>query len=350
MIRVAVAGASGYMGAELLRLLLVHPRVSVAAVTSERLSGERLDRLYPHFRTLADLVFQELDPERLAGEAEVVFLALPHMESQKAVPVLRQRGCKVIDLSADYRLRDAGDYSTWYKSPHVDPSGLSEAVYGLPELHRKAIASASLVASPGCYPVGAILATAPLLKTGFGRVDGIVIDGKSGLTGAGAQGRTADPMYLYTEANENIQAYGLASHRHTPEIEQELSILAGEPVRVAFTPHLIPVNRGLLTTASVPLARTASTEELRTLYEEFYAGEPYVRAAREGDGLPTTRRVVGSNFCDLAVVADQRTNRAVCVSAIDNLGKGGSANGIQNLNVMLGWDERTGLDAPPVYP
>ncbi len=350
MLRVAVAGASGYMGAELLRLLLVHPRVSVTAVTSERLSGERLDRVYPHLRGLTELTLHELEPEWLAAEADLVILALPHMESQKTVPVLRRRGARVIDLSADYRLRDAVDYTTWYKSAHTDTAGLAEAVYGLPELHRKAIATASLVAAPGCYAVGAVLATAPLLESGLGRAEGIVIDGKSGVTGAGAQGRKADPMYLYTEANENIQAYGLASHRHTPEIEQELSALAGQAVRVAFTPHLIPVNRGLLTTSSVELAKAASTAELRALYAEFYAGESFVRVAREGDGLPTTRRVVGSNFCDVAVVADPRTNRAVCVSAIDNLGKGGSANGIQNLNVMSGWDERTGLEAPPVYP
>ena len=350
MIRVAVAGASGYMGAELLRLLLAHPRVSVAAVTSERLQGQRLDAVYPHLRGLTELALQELEPERLADEADLVFLALPHLESQRVVPVLRARGTKVIDLSADYRLRDAADYTTWYKSPHGDPAGLAEAVYGLPELHRKAIAGAALVASPGCYAAGAILATAPLVKSGLGRTEGIVVDGKSGLTGAGAQGRKADPIYLYTEANENIQAYGLAGHRHTPEIEQELSLLAGQPVRVAFTPHLIPVNRGLLTTASVPLARSVPTDDLRQLYAEFYAGEPFVRLAREGEGSPTTRRVVGSNFCDLTVVADPRTHRAVCVSAIDNLGKGGSANGVQLLNVLLGWDERTGLAAPPVYP
>jgi N-acetyl-gamma-glutamyl-phosphate reductase len=350
MIRVAVAGASGYMGAELLRLLFVHPRVRVTAVTSERLRGERLDAVYPHLRGHTDLVFEELEPARLAGAADLVFLALPHLESQKAVPRLRAHGSRVIDLSADYRLHEAADYATWYKSAHTDPAGLADAVYGLPELHRKAIAGAALVAAPGCYPVGAVLATAPLVKSGLARTEGIVVDGKSGVTGAGAQGRKADPMYLYTEANENIQAYGLAGHRHIAEIEQELSLLAGHPVRVQFTPHLIPVNRGLLTTASVPLARPVSTAELRLVYAEFYAGEPFVRLAQDGDGSPTTRRVVGSNFCDLTVVADPRTDRAVCVSAIDNLGKGGSANGVQNLNLMFGWDERTGLDAPPVYP
>jgi N-acetyl-gamma-glutamyl-phosphate reductase len=349
MLRVAVAGASGYMGAELLRLLSVHPKVQLIAVTSERLSGERLDQVFPHLRGLSDLRFQELDAAKVAESADLVFLALPHMESQRAVPVLRRLGRKAIDLSADYRLRDASQYSTWYKAPHQDADGLRAAVYGMPELHRKAIAGASLVASPGCYPMGAVLAIAPLLKAGKGLTEGIVIDGKSGVTGAGAQGRKADPMYLYTEANENVQAYAIATHRHTPEIEQELSGVAGRPVVVSFTPHLVPLNRGLFTTASVPLAASATTAALLALYREFYAGEPFVRVLDEGQ-RPTTRGVLGSNFCDVTVVADSRTGRAVCVSALDNLGKGGSANGVQNLNIMMGWDERTGLEAPPVYP
>jgi N-acetyl-gamma-glutamyl-phosphate reductase len=348
-IRVAVAGASGYMGAELLRLLLVHPRVTLTGVTSERLAGEPLARVYPHLRGLTELAFHDLDAAWLAEAADVVFLALPHMESQRAVPVLRAAGRKVIDLSADYRLRDAEDYVTWYKAPHIDPAGLSEAVYGLPELHRKAIAQAALIASPGCYAAGTILATAPLVKNGLARLDGIVVDGKSGITGAGAQGRKIDPMYLYTEANENVQAYALASHRHTPEMDQELSALAGSPVKVSFTPHLVPLNRGLFTTASVPLATTLTTADLSRVYREFYAGEPFVRVCGDGE-RPATRQVVGSNYCDVAVVTDERTGRAVCVSAIDNLGKGGSANGVQCLNILQGWHERTGLDAAPVYP
>jgi N-acetyl-gamma-glutamyl-phosphate reductase len=348
-VRVAVAGASGYMGAELLRLLLGHPRIVLTGVTSERLTGEPLSRSYPHLRGLTELSFHELDAGWLAEVADVVFLALPHMASQRAVPVLRARGCKVIDLSADYRLRDPQDYVTWYKAAHIDPAGLAEAVYGLPELHRKAIAGASLVASPGCYPMGAILAVAPLLKSGLAGLQGIVVDGKSGVTGAGAQGRNPDPMYLYTEANENLQAYGLASHRHTPEMEQELSALAGSAVRVCFTPHLVPLNRGLLTTASVPLTGALGTADLLQVYRDFYAGEGFVRVLDEGE-RPTTRHVVGSNYCDVTVVADPRTSRAVCVSAIDNLGKGGSANGVQNLNVLFGWHERTGLEAAPVYP
>ena len=337
------------MGAELLRLLLGHPRITVTGVTSERLAGEPLGRAYPHLRGLTELAFHDLDAEWLAGIADAVFLALPHLESQRVVPVLRRRGVRAIDLSADYRLRDPNDYVTWYKAPHTDLAGLAEAVYGLPELHRKAIAGAPLVASPGCYPAGAILATAPLLKRGLARLDGIVVDGKSGVTGAGAQGRKIEPMYLYTEANENVQAYGIASHRHTPEIEQELGALAGAPLRVAFTPHLVPLNRGLFTTASVPLTTTLSTAELLGVYREAYAGEPFVRVLDE-DERPTTRGVVGSNYCDVTVVADGRTGRAVCLSAIDNLGKGGAANGVQDLNIMFGWPERAGLAAPPVYP
>jgi N-acetyl-gamma-glutamyl-phosphate reductase len=337
------------MGAELLRLLLRHPHVELVGATSDRLDGEPISRGFPHLRGLTELRFHALDAEWLAGVADVAFLALPHMESQRVVPVLRRHRMKVIDLSADYRLHDPNDYTVWYKAPHIDAEGLGEAVYGVPELHRKAIAGARLVAAPGCYPAGAILAVAPLLKQGLARLDGIVIDGKSGVSGAGAQGRKADPMYLYTEANENVQAYAVASHRHTPEIEQELSALAGEPLRVTFTPHLVPLNRGLFTTAVVPLATPLGTGELTAAYRDFYAGEPFVRVLGDEE-RPTTRAVLGSNFCDVSVVADPRTGRAVCLSALDNLGKGGSANGVQILNILGGWGERSGLEAPPVYP
>lgn len=348
-IRVAIAGASGYMGAELLRLLLRHPHVELTGVTSDRLAGEPVAMSYPHLRSLTSLAFHDLDPGWLADVADVVFLALPHLESQKIVPGLRRRRVRAIDLSADYRLRDANDYTVWYKAPHIDPEGLADAVYGLPELYRKSMAAATLVAAPGCYPAGAILAVAPLLKSGLARLDGIVIDGKSGVSGAGAQGRKVDPMYLYTEANENVQAYAVAVHRHTPEIEQELAALAGGAVRVVFTPHLIPLNRGLFTTAVVPLGTPMTTGKLLGLYREFYAGEPFVRVLGEGE-RPATRAVAGSNFCDVSVVADARTGRAVCLSALDNLGKGGAANGVQDLNILCGWNERAGLEAPPVYP
>lgn len=345
MIRVAVAGASGYMGGELIRLLLGHPEVRLTAVTSERSAGVPLDRLLPSLRGYSSLILEELDPERLAAQADCVFLALPHAEAHRVAPVLRRHGRRVVDLSADYRLKDAAVFQAWYKTPHIDPDGLAEAVYGLPERYRKEIAQAPLVANPGCYPTGAILALLPLLTSGLAG-EGIIIDSKSGVTGAG---RKLEGMYLYAEANENLQAYGVARHRHTPEIEQELSAVAGGEVRVSFTPHLAPLNRGLFTTAYVPLGRPATTAELLALYREVYDREPFVRVLGEGE-LPTTRAVLGSNFCDVGVVVDPRVDRAICLGAIDNLGKGGAANAVQNLNIMYGWDERAGLEAPPVYP
>lgn len=345
MIRVAVAGASGYMGGELLRLLLRHPEVRLTAVTSERSAGMPLERLVPSLRGHSPPVLEALDPERLAAAADCVFLALPHAEAHRVAPVLRRHGRRVVDLSADYRLKDAATFQAWYKTPHTDPDGLAEAVYGLPERYRKEIARAQLVANPGCYPAAAILALLPLLTSGLAG-EGIVIDAKSGVTGAG---KRLEEMYLFTEANENLQAYGVGRHRHTPEIEQELALATSREMRVTFTPHLVPLNRGLFTTAYLPLARAATTAELLALYREAYEREPFVRVLGEGE-LPSTRAVLGSNFCDIGVVADQRAGRAICLAAIDNLGKGGAANAVQNLNLMYGWGERTGLDAPPFYP
>jgi N-acetyl-gamma-glutamyl-phosphate reductase len=349
-LNVAVAGATGYMGAELLRLLVVHPKVRLTAVmASERSAGMPIGRLIPSLRGRLDLTVEPVDPERLAAVADCVMLALPHGETHRVVAAVRQRGRRVVDLSADYRLRDARVFATWYKTEHSDPAGLGEAVYGLPEVYRKEIAAASLVANPGCYPAGALLALLPLVKAGLGRADGIVIDSKSGVTGAGAQTQKPDPMYQYAEQNENVLAYGPGRHRHTPEIEQELSAAVGGAVRVTFTPHLVPMNRGIFTTAYLPLARSATTAECLAAYREAYAHEPFVRVLDEGE-LPRTRAVLGSNLCDVAVVADVRTGRAICLSTLDNLGKGGAANAVQNLNLMYGWDEATGLEAPPVYP
>jgi N-acetyl-gamma-glutamyl-phosphate reductase len=349
-IDVAVAGATGYMGAELLRLLAVHPHVRLRAVmASERSAGMPIGRLIPSLRGRLDLTVEAVDADRLAAVADCVMLALPHGETHRVVAAVRRRGRRVVDLSADYRLHDAGVFETWYKTPHDDPAGLREAVYGLPELHRKEIAAAGLVANPGCYPAGALLALLPLLKAGLGRTEGLVIDSKSGVTGAGAQTQKPDPMFQYTEQNENVLAYGVTKHRHTPEIEQELSAALGAEVRVTFTPHLVPMNRGIFTTAYVPLTRPVSTAECLAVYREAYGHEPFVRVLDEGEA-PRTRAVLGSNLCDVAVAVDARTQRAICLSALDNLGKGGAAQAIQNLNIMHGWDERAGLEAPPVYP
>lgn len=350
MVKVGVAGATGYMGAELLRLLAVHPKVRLVTVmASERSAGQPVGRLIPSLRGQLPLTVEALDAERLAAETECVLLALPYGETHRVVSVLRRRGRRVVDLSSDYRLRSAAEFEAWYKTPHTDPEGLAEAVYGLPELYRKELAATRLVANPGCYPVGALLAILPLVKSGLGRHEGIIIDAKSGVTGAGSMSQKPDPMYLYAEANENLQAYSVAKHRHTPEIEQALSGLVGTPVQVTFTPHLVPMNRGLFTTAYVALARDVGTPECLAAYREAYEQEPFVRVLDEGE-LPKTRAVLGSNYCDVTVVVDRRAKRAVCLSAIDNLGKGGAALAIQNLNIMHGWDERTGLEAPPVYP
>ncbi len=347
---VAVAGATGYMGAELLRLLAVHPKVRLTAVmASERSAGTPIGRLIPSLRGQLDLTVEAVDAERLAARAECVMLALPYGETHRVVSVLRRHGRRVVDLSSDYRLRNAAEFEAWYKTPHTDPEGLAEAVYGLPELYRKEIAGTRLVANPGCYPVGALLAILPLIKSGLGRAEGIIIDSKTGVTGAGSMSQKPDPMYLYSEQNENLTAYNVAKHRHMPEIEQALSGIVGGPVHVTFTPHLVPMNRGIFTTAYVPLARVAATAECLAVYREAYALEPFVRVLDEGD-LPRTRAVVGSNLCDVTVVVDERNGRAICLSVIDNLGKGGAANAIQNLNIMHGWNERTGLEAPPVYP
>ena len=346
MLKVAVAGATGYMGAELLRLLVGHPKVEIVAVTSERSAGGALERLLPSLRGHLALTLEPLDPARLAKAADLVFLALPHTHAMAVVPEILRAGKRVVDLSADYRLKDPVVFNEWYRTPHTDLAGLPAAVYGLPEFHRKDIAAAALVANPGCYPAGAILALAPLLSRGLVARDGIVVDAKSGVTGAG---RTLDARYLFTEANENLQAYGVTNHRHTPEMEQELSAITGGEVRLAFTPHLIPLNRGLLTTAYANVTRAMETHAVLGDLREFYAREPFIRVLPAGE-FPQVRAVLASNYCDIGLAVDHRVGRVIVISAIDNLGKGGAGQAIQNLNIMQGWDERVGLDHPPVYP
>ena len=264
----------------------------------------------------------------------------------KHVPELLKSDCKIIDLSADYRLHDAQVYGEWYKTPHISPDLLSQAVYGLPELHRKQIKQAQLVANPGCYPTSAILALAPLMQQDWAEGQSIIIDSKSGVSGAG---RKLSQTTQYCEANESVTAYGLGDHRHTPEIEQELSVLAGQNLTVSFSPHLMPMTRGMLTTAYVNLKKTVNIDELHVLFEKFYKNERFVRVLDAGQ-YANTAHVVGSNFCDIGVQVDTRNQRAIITSAIDNLMKGASSQAIQNMNIMLGIDETTGLDAPPLFP
>lgn len=345
MHNVAVIGASGYTGVELLRLLALHPRVRVSAVTSRQQAGQPLAEVFPSLAGIYDLTFEALEPAALAGRAEVVFTAVPHQAAMTIVPTLLEAGCKVVDLSADYRLHDPAVYAEWYEE-HQTPELLGEAVYGLPELYRERVRGARLVANPGCYPTSVALALTPLLREGLIDPATIIIDSKSGTSGAG---RAAKVDTLYCEVNEGFKAYGLPRHRHTPEIEQTLSEAAGSPVTVSFTPHLLPVNRGILSTCYASLKTGLTTAELVEHYRRVYADEPFVRVLPAGR-LPNLSQVRGSNFCDLGVCADPRTGRVIAVAAIDNLVKGAAGQAIQNMNLLLGLPEGAGLGAAALVP
>ncbi len=343
---IGIVGASGYTGGELFRLLHQHPHATVTAVTSERSAGKPFASIYPHLAKLTDLVCEPLDPAVVARKADFLFLALPHAASQEAAAAFIALGKKVVDLSADFRLADPAVYEQWYAHRHQHPDLLRTAVYGLPELHRESIRGAALVANPGCYPTSAILGLAPLLAERLIDPRTIVIDAKSGVSGAG---RGPALAYHFPEANEDLCAYKVGTHRHTPEIEQELSRLAGGPVTVSFTPHLVPMNRGILSTLYAALRNEKDTAALHARYAEFYRTEPFVRVLPAGQ-VPNVRNVRGSNFCDIGVTADPRTGRAVVVSAIDNLVKGASGQAIQNMNLMAGFAETAGLLHAGLFP
>lgn len=349
-IRVAIAGASGYAGAELVRLAALHPHFDLAAVTSEKSSGMPVASVFPSLSGLVSLTFQALAPETMAAQADAVFLALPHTKSLTPVAACMQTGIPVVDLSADYRLKDPAAYAQWYQTPHTHTHLLKDAVYGLPELHRTAIAKAKLVASPGCYPTAAILQLAPLFAKGLVQPDTVVIDAKSGISGAG---RSPALPYHFPEAHESLEPYKIGQHRHIPEIEQELAGLQSRSgntagVTVAFTPHLVPMNRGILSTAYCKLTQAANLSNLRALYRDFYNGERFIRLCE--DTIPNPRYIKGSNYCDIGVYADPRAGWIVTVAAVDNLVKGAAGQAIQAMNLMLGLPEETGLTAPAAYP
>ncbi|KJU82531.1 N-acetyl-gamma-glutamyl-phosphate reductase [Candidatus Magnetobacterium bavaricum] len=345
MLKVVICGGSGYTGSELMRLLSNHPEVLVTAVTADRYVGKTVTELFPHLYDYTDYVFEPLEKEALLEKGAVFFTALPHAASQEVVDYFYRNGKTVIDLSADYRLKDPAIYSQWYGTTHNYPQTLADSVYGLPEIHRESIKGATLVANPGCYPTSVLLALYPALKNQLVDVDHIVIDSKSGVSGAGRKGEVA---LSFCEINGGFSAYCVATHRHTPEIEQGLSFSAQKPVMVSFTPHLLPVNRGILSTVYASLATKTDIDEVLSLYEHTYENDPFVIVMDNGK-FPDIKNVKGTNFCQIGIAIDRR-NTLIVVSAIDNLIKGASGQAVQNMNIMCGFDESTALKALSVLP
>lgn len=345
-IRAAVVGASGYTGGELLRLLINHPAVEITALTSESCADLSIEEVFPSLFGILKLTCKKFHPHEVAKHADLIFLALPHKTAMRAAVELLPLGRKVIDLSADFRLRDPNVYRQWYGVDHMAPNLLKEAVYALPELYRRQLATARLAAVPGCYPTAVLLGLVPLFKREVIDPDTVVIDAISGASGAG---RKPELPLHFAELQGNVKAYKVACHRHTPEIEQELSRCIGREVLVTFTPHLVGAVRGILATITATFVTSKDVAELRALYQEWYRNEPFVRILPEGR-LPETKQVRGSNFCDIGLAVDARTRRAIVVVAIDNLVKGASGQAIQAMNVMMGLDERAGLQLSPLFP
>lgn len=355
-LKIAVLGGSGYTGGELLRLLALHPYADVKMVTGDKAVGLPVSAHFPNLETFFPLVFQPMDLQKITKTADLIFMALPHTKSMEPAAHCIKAKKRVIDLSADYRLADPVTYEQWYGVPHSSPQLLRQSIYGLPELHRSKITRTRLVAVPGCYPTAAILQLAPLLAKRIIKEDSIVIDAKSGISGAG---RSPALHYHFPEAHDSMTAYKIGQHRHTPEIEQELNKVFRKPssptkkqggsLRVIFTPHLTPMNRGILSTAYAKLTKPISTKTLQELYRQFYRNERFIRIRKESTTVSPSQ-IRGSNFCDLGVFADPRTGQVITVAALDNLVKGAAGQAIQSMNLMMGYPEETGLTSPAIFP
>jgi len=339
---VAVIGASGYVGEELVRLLLQHPYADLVALTSRQFAGKTLAEIFPRFSNrgkASELRFSRPDAAQLAQKAGIIFLALPHGFAAGLAEPLWQADAKIVDLSADFRIKDPKIYKEFYGNDHAAPELLGKAVYGLPEINRGKISSAKLVACPGCYPTSILLPLLPLVREGVADLASVVVTSLSGVTGAG---RKVDADYLFAECNESLRPYGVPKHRHLSEIEEQLSIFAEKKITIQFTPHLVPVNRGIITTIHVNLSEKMDATSIASVYEKVYSAEPFVRLL--GDGrFPDTKNVTGTNFIDIAWRLDPRTGRVILMSAIDNIMKGASGQAIQCLNVMCGYPEAAGL-------
>ena len=346
MIKVGIIGSTGYAGGELARILLQRDDVEIKWYGSKSYVDQKYASIYQNMFQIVDDVCMEENMEELAELADVIFTATPQGLCASLVNEKLLSKVKVIDLSADFRIKDVAVYEKWYKITHPSPQFLQEAVYGLPELNRAAIKKARLVANPGCYPTCSTLAIYPLVKEGLIDTDTLIIDAKSGVSGAG---RGAKLDNLYCEVNESCKAYGVAGHRHTPEIEEQLSYGAGKPVILNFTPHLIPMNRGILITAYASFTKKVSYEEVKTVYDNYYKQEQFVRVL-EKDVCPQTRWVEGSNFVDVNFKIDERTGRMIIMGAMDNMVKGAAGQAVQKMNLMFGLPENTGLKLVPVFP
>ncbi|UFJ61928.1 N-acetyl-gamma-glutamyl-phosphate reductase [Brevibacillus sedimenti] len=346
MIRVGIVGATGYSGVELIRLLAGHPHVQVANLYSSSAEGEALDSVLPHVQHVSLPQLSAIDAEQMSAANDVVFLATPAGVSAELSPELLKRGARVIDLSGDFRLESGKVYRQWYKREPAPGEWLDRAVYGLAEWNAAQVAGAQLVANPGCYPTAALLALIPLAQSGWVNPRSWIVDAKSGVSGAG---RGVSLGVHFSEINDSIHAYKVAQHQHTPEIEQELSKKGGVEHVVQFTPHLVPMTRGILVTAYGQLERAVTTDEVHQLYRSAYEGKPFVRLRKPGSH-PRTKEVYGSNYCDISVHVDERTGRVIVLSVIDNMVKGAAGQAVQNMNLMFGWPEATGLPLVPLFP
>lgn len=336
-LKVAIIGATGYAGCELIKILLRHPKVKITSLSAKIDKPEPISDIFPVFKGRIDLNCEKLEVEAVSKVADLIFLALPHKVSMEVAPNLLKSGKTVIDLSADYRLRIKSEYEAWYGIKHTSPQLLTAAVYGLPELYRKEIKKTKLVANPGCYPTAAILGCAPMIKKGLVDQDEIIIDAKSGVSGAGRN--PILPLH-FSEANENFRAYKVNQHQHMPEINQELSRLARSKVEVTFTPHLVPMNRGILSTIYFALKQSLATKDVIKIYRDFYKDEPFVRVLDEGK-YPETKDVAHTNYCDIGIKVNNM--RTIVITAIDNLWKGASSQAVQNMNTVAGFEETLGL-------
>ncbi|MFO7760349.1 MAG: N-acetyl-gamma-glutamyl-phosphate reductase [Thermodesulfobacteriota bacterium] len=346
MIRTGIIGVSGYAGGELARIVHQHDGIELTVATSRQYSGRKLSEIYPNLKGTTDLVCENLSPKEVAERADFLFTAVPSHTAMEIIPPLLEAGKKVVDLSADFRFDSATVYEKWYGRSHSAEEYLKEAVYGLPEINRSSIASARLVANPGCYSTSIILGLVPLLKLDLINLRSIVADSKSGASGAGRGAKTA---HLFCEVTDGVRAYAIGRHRHTPEIEQELAKLAGRDMTISFSPHLLPLSRGINSTIYAEMKDKMSQEDIAKIYNKNYADEFFIRLCESGI-FPATQNVRGSNFCDIGFQTDPRTGRIVVLSVIDNLVKGASGQAVQNMNLMCGFREETGLDIVPLFP